>query len=135
MFQASERSSVLLDRLWDIVRVVPTSWDPTIRLQATPGSRCCFKTKVSGPACLSRTFEPMHTMIRLFIALLGLGVAVFLGWTAYACWAVSISWGRRDLDLLGVSVPFSIGMVLLVGLALLFALGAVYAFFYPNTKN
>ncbi len=74
-------------------------------------------------------------MIRLFIALLGVGVAVFLGWTAYACWAISQNWGRSDLDLLGISVPFPIGMVPLVGLALLFALGAVYAFFYPNAKN
>jgi uncharacterized membrane protein len=81
------------------------------------------------------SFEPGHTMTRFFIALLSLGVATFLGWTAYACWAISKNWGRGNLDLLGVSVPFPVGMGLLVGLALLFALGAVYAFFYPNTKN
>jgi len=74
-------------------------------------------------------------MIRSCIALFGLGVAVFLGWMAYACWAVSKNWGPGNLDLLGVSVPFPIGMVLLVGLAALFAFGAVYALFYSNAKN
>ena len=74
-------------------------------------------------------------LVRLFLALLSLGVAGFLGWTAYACWAISNNWGCGAMDLLGVSVPFPLGMALLVGLALLFALGAVYAIFYPDSKN
>jgi hypothetical protein len=74
-------------------------------------------------------------MIRLFIALLGAGAAVFLGWTACACWVISKNWGGGNLDSLGVSVPFPLGMLLLVGLALFFALGSVYVFFYPDTKN
>ena len=74
-------------------------------------------------------------IIRLFLALISLGVAAFLGCTAYGCWAVSRNWGRGNLDLLGVSIPFPLGMVLLVTLALLFVLGAIYAFFYHDSKN
>ena len=74
-------------------------------------------------------------IIRLFIALLSLGVAAFLGFAAYECWEVSITLGRGDLDLLGLSVSFPVGMVLMVTLTLLFAFGGFYAFAYPNSQD
>ena len=73
-------------------------------------------------------------MIRLFLALICLGAAALLGCMAYVCWVAS-NLGPGNLVLLGVSIPSPLGMVLLVTLALLFALGAVYAFFFSDSKN
>jgi hypothetical protein len=71
--QASQRSSVLLDRLRDVLRMVSTIGHPTIRLQATPGSRRRFKKKVFGSACLSRTLDTNHVSFKegdLFVMVL-----------------------------------------------------------------
>ncbi len=75
------------------------------------------------------------SIIRLLIGFLCLGTAAFLGGTAYMCWAVSKNWGRGDLEFFGTSLPFALGMSVLVALALLFALGAIYAFIRPASKS
>jgi len=47
----------------------------TNRLQATPGSRRCFKTEVKGPACMSRTLggSAMRPWLRLTLVTMTVG--------------------------------------------------------------
>lgn len=69
--------------------------------------------------------------IRLCFGVLSLGVAVLLGYEAYVSfvvtvWLASHGGASASLQLLGVTMPSSVGMILLVSLALAFASLAVY---------
>ena len=74
-------------------------------------------------------------IIRLFIALLSLGLAACLGFAAYNCWAVSIFLGVGDLNFLGLTISFPLGMILLVTLTLLFAFAGLYALAFNSPED
>ncbi len=77
---------------------------------------------------------------RLCVSVASLGVAVLLGYQAYISWMVLV-WAAAQggasasLQVLGVTMPFSVGMTLLVSLALAFAFLAVYALFVAKLDD
>ena len=74
-------------------------------------------------------------LLRLLLSLISLGVAAYLGYTAYSCWAVAVNLGAGPFNFAGLSLSFPLGMSLLVVLSLLFALLAIYGLFFPNSEN
>ena len=77
-------------------------------------------------------------VIRLGLALAGLGGAMFFGYEAY--WTLAVpgalpGTGSTSLRFLGVTVPFSIGLAVLVALALASAFLAAYVLFLHRSDS
>ena len=77
----------------------------------------------------------MLILIRVVCGIVGLGAATFLACSAYWCWEIAGNLGRGNLEFFGISVPFPLGMTLLIVLSLMFAIGGIYAFLFPASDN
>jgi hypothetical protein len=76
-------------------------------------------------------------MLRLCLGLISGGAAVWFACNAYWCWTVRRavrSCGRNGAkaEIFGVTLPFPLGMALLVALFLTFAFVGMYALFLPG---
>lgn len=79
-------------------------------------------------------------VLRFCLGVMSLGAAIYLGCTAYGCWAVRgilrACGGSGDkAEFLGVTWSYPRGMTLLVVLFLIFAFAAIYAFFFPAQSD
>ena len=79
-------------------------------------------------------------LVRFCLGMMSLAAAICLGFGAYACVIgrdIARAFGGRGdkAEILGVSLPYSIMMTLLVGLCVLSAFAAVYTFFFPTQSS
>ena len=89
---------------------------------------------------LVETGQFWRGLVRFCLGMMSLVAAICLGFGAYACVVgrdIARAFGGRGdkAEILGISLPYSIMMTLLLGLCVLSALAAVYTFFFPTQSS